>query len=196
MCGRVQPSAVVAIPLLLSCWCFPPSPWQISTLGMVQPAGAPAVSRSPGVSSGRGRAALTAGCPSPLPQEPCNGCWSAEGHRSHHLGRGKVRPESLPRLAFPWMAASMPSICPDCSVQTEPPFVPPKKPHEPVAALQPLPSPATNSCCLEGRVLGSTCCHHSCRETPALEGWKDLAGNVRFAKLSAGQGLWAGTWRH
>lgn len=64
----------------------------------------------------------------------------------------------------------MPSICPDCCVQTEPPFVPPKKPREAVAALQPLPSSATNSCCREGRVLGSTCCHHSCRETPTLAG--------------------------
>lgn len=45
-------------------------------------------------------------------------------------------------------------------------------------------------------MLGSTCCHHSCRDTLTLEGWKDLAGNVRFAKLSAGQGLWAGMWRH
>lgn len=46
----------------------------------------------------------------------------------------------------------------------------PKKPREPVAALQPIPSPATNSCCREGRVLGSTWCHHSCRETPTLWG--------------------------
>lgn len=140
-------------------------------------------------------AAPTAGCPPPHPQEPCNGCCSAEGHRSRHLGWGKVRSESVPRLAFPWMAAPMPSICPDCCVQTEPPFVPPQKPREPVAALQPLPSPATNSCCCEGRVLGSTCCHHSCRETPAPGGWKDPAGNVRFAKLSVGQGLWAAMGR-
>lgn len=89
----------------------------------------PTLSRSPGISSGSGRAALTAGCPPPHPQEPCNGCCSAEGQRTHHLGWGKVRPESLPRLAFFWMAAPMPSICPDCCVQTEPPFVPPKKSH-------------------------------------------------------------------
>lgn len=117
------------------------------------------------------------------------------GHRSHHLGRGKVRAESLPRLDFPWMAAPMPSICPGCCVQTEPPFVPPKKPREPLAALQPLPSPAANSCHCEARVLGSTCCRHSCSETPILGGWKDIASNVRFAKVAAGQGLRAGMGR-
>lgn len=121
------------------------------------------------------------------------------GHRSHHLGWGKVRVESLPRLDFPWMAAPMPSICPGCCMQTEPLFVPPKKATQASGCLQPLPSPAANSCRHKARVLGSTCCHHSCRET-LISGrgcvWKDIASNVRFAKLAGGQGLWAGMGRH
>lgn len=102
------------------------------------------------------------------------------GHRSRHLAWGKVRAESVPRLDFPWMAAPMPSICPGCCVQTEPSFVPPKKPREPLAARQPLPGPAASSCRHAAGVLGSTC-RHSCRETLASGGGEDAAGNVTCA---------------
>lgn len=84
--GGVHPSAAVAIPLLLSLWCFPPSPWQAPVLGLAQPGGFSALLPVPPALAGTpwhllwgGRAVSTAGCSPPHPQEPCNGCCLSEG---------------------------------------------------------------------------------------------------------------------
>lgn len=206
----VHPSAAVAIPLLLSHWCCPPSLWQAPALGLVQPGGfsallpaPPALAGAPVISFGEGGLCRQLGAPLPILRGPVMDAALLRGHRSHHLGRGKVRVESLPRLDFPWMAAPMPSICPGCCMQTEPLFVPPKKATQASGCLQPLPSPVANSCCHKAGVLGSTCCHHSCRETlisggcgRVLQAMSDLQNWLRDRGCGLGWGRHCGGWRY
>lgn len=92
---------------------------------------------------------------------------------------GSSRAQHLSRL----LRADRAFLCP-----------PPKKPREPLAALQPLPSPAANSCRREAGVLGSTCCRHSCRETLILG--RGGGGRILQAMSDSQNQLRAGMGRH
>ena len=84
--GGVHPLAAVAIPLLSSCQRFSAIPlasaciWLGAARWLLCPSAAPPCPcQHPRHLLQGGRAAPTAGCSPPRPQEPCNGCCSAEG---------------------------------------------------------------------------------------------------------------------